>query len=184
MALTASQLATLKADIAANTSTIPAGQPWTGSFAGQQVNAVTDSGDGNVAIAGWYNLTATPSFTLWRKAVPLAEIANSLNGSELAGLTTANHTRLQTVITLLSFAGGANPSDADQRAFWDDIFSGAGGSITRVALLAIWKKLASNIQRLLATGTGSDASPATTQNGLGDSFAINGMDVEAARNLP
>lgn len=38
--LTPSQLATLKAHIAANTSTIPTGQPWTGSFGGTQVNAV------------------------------------------------------------------------------------------------------------------------------------------------
>lgn len=34
MELTPAQLATLKADILANTTTIPAGQPWSGAFVG------------------------------------------------------------------------------------------------------------------------------------------------------
>ena len=178
MHMTAQQLTAFKASILTNTATIPAGQP----FAGVQVKDVPNNPDGNLAVAGWYNLVAAPAFTLWRKAVPLAEIAVSLNGTELAGLSTLNHTRLQTVITLVNASGGANPSVADQRAFWNDIFSGAGGTNTRAALLVIWKRLASNIEKLFATGTGSDAVPAISA--FPDGSQADGRDVNSALNLP
>lgn len=103
---------------------------------------------------------AGPNNVCWKTVVSLARIANALNGAELGGLTTANHTRLQTVITLIGAAGGANPSDSDQRAFWDDIFSGAGGTLTRAGLLLLWKRAMTVGEALLKTGTGSDASPA------------------------
>jgi hypothetical protein len=56
---------------------------------------------------------------------------------------------------------GINPSRTDQRAFFDDVFSAASGDSTRAALLALWKRLATRVEKLFATGTGSDASPAT-----------------------
>lgn len=56
--------ADLKAKIAANTNTIPAGQPWTGSFAGAQVKDVPNSPDGNAAVAGWYNLAT--AYLVWK----------------------------------------------------------------------------------------------------------------------
>lgn len=182
MHLSSAQLATFKTNILANTATIPAGQPWSGGFVGVQVKDVPNNPDGNLAVAGWYNLTASPSFTLWRKSVPLAEIAVTLNGAELAGLSTLNHTRLQTVITLVNASGGANPSVTDQRAFWDDIFSGAGGTNTRAALLVLWKRLASNIDKLFATGTGTDAVPAISV--FGDGVLADASDVNSALNLP
>ena len=168
MPLTSAQLAALRADILADPAL--SGQP--------------NNSDGNLAVANAYNLAAAPAWTVWRKAVPLAEIAGALNGTELAGLTTGNHTRLQTVVTLINAAGGANPSDADQRAFWDDIFSGAGGANTRAALLPLWKKLATRAQKLFSTGTGSDATPATTAANVPDAFLLSADEVQAARNLP
>jgi hypothetical protein len=164
--LTAAQLSSLKNDILAD-----------GALSAQPNNP-----DGNAAIANAYNLPASPAWTIWRKAVPLSEIAKALNGTELAGLTSLNHTRLQTVITLTNAAGGADPSDADNRAFFDDVFSGAGGTNTRASLLALWKKFATRAQKLFSTGTGSDASPATTAANVGESFLLTGADVEQARN--
>ena len=184
MPLTPAQLPTLKTNIAANVATIPAGYPWSGVFVGQAISAVPNSGDGNVAVAGWYNLAASPAWTLWRKAVPLSEIAVNLNGTEMAGLTTANHTRLQTIITLISASGGANASDADTRAFFDDIFSGAGGVTTRANLLVLWKKLATNNEKLFSTGTGSDVAPATTAANFGEFNSLSASEVNAARLLP
>jgi hypothetical protein len=70
-----------------------------------------------------------------------------------------------------------NPSIASNRAFFDDVFSGAGGTNTRAALLALWKRLATRGEKLYATGTGSDASPAT----LVVEGAISARDVEEAR---
>jgi hypothetical protein len=73
-------------------------------------------------------------------------------------MTSANHTRLQTVAQYLA---SYNASIAGIRAMFDDIWSGAGGTTTRAALLALWKRNARRIEKLFVTGTGSDASPAT-----------------------
>lgn len=166
--LTGAQLTALKAHIQADGA----------------LSALPSNSDGHFAVAAAMNLPASPNFTIWKKMVPLGEIANAINGTELAGLSSLNHTRLQTVVTLTNAAEGANPSKADQRAFWDDIFSGAGGTNTRAALLALWKKLATRAEKLFSTGAGSDASPATTDANIGSGFLLAAGDVEAARNLP
>lgn len=176
MPLTTPQLQALKADISANTTAI--------TFAGvsTQIKDIPNSSDGNDAIKGWYN-QAHATWTIWRKAVGLSEIAKNLNGTELAGLSSLNHTRLQTVITLTNASGGANPSLTDQRQFWDDIFSGAGGTNTRAALLILWKELASNAEKLFSAGTGSNGSPAITDSNIGEGFQLSAADVNTARNL-
>lgn len=181
MTLATAQLQTLKTHILTNTNTIPAGHPWSGSFVGVQVKDVPNNSDGNTAIAGWYNLLASPDWTIWRKQVNVAEIARRINGAELAGLTSVNHTRFQTIIVLTNSAGGLDPSLADQRAFFDDIFSGAGGATTRANLLILWKKLGTNAQKLFSTGSGSNASPATTESNIGEVFLLTASDVEQAR---
>ena len=88
-----------------------------------------------------------------------AALARTFNATDLAGLSSLNTQRLQNLAAWL--ASGVNPSLATIRQFFDDIFSGAGGANTRTALLALWKRSALRIEKLLATGTGSDASPAT-----------------------
>ncbi len=143
MALTSAQYQILKADILADPAL--ASQP--------------NTPDGALAIANAYNLLAFPSFTVWKTNVPITTVGDHINGAELAGLSTLNTTRLQAVIMLSE--GGVNPSLADRRAFFDDIFSGAGGVITRAQLLALWKRLAKRVEKLFAVGTGSDLSPAT-----------------------
>jgi hypothetical protein len=73
---------------------------------------------------------------------------------------------------------GVNPSLPDCRQFFDDIFSGAGGTNTRANLLALWKRLATRAEKLYATGTGSDPSPAV----MVVEGAISYQDVMIARN--
>jgi hypothetical protein len=109
--------------------------------------------------------------------VPIQEVGQNFNATELGGLTTANTSRLQCLAQYLSFI---NASIASNRQFFDDIFSGAGGANTRAALLIIWKRLASRVEKLYATGTGSDVSPAT----LVFEGTINHQDVQMARSLP
>jgi hypothetical protein len=129
------------------------------------------------------NATAAPSNNIaWKTNVSIREVGDKLNGAELAGLTSLNHTRLQTVCILST--AGVNPSLADRRQFFDDIFSGAGGATTRASLLALWKTLATRVQKLFAAGTGSDASPATLAANVGQSFQLTAQEVETARNLP
>jgi hypothetical protein len=161
-ALTAPQLQTLKTAI--NADPTLSGKPMTSAAATE--------------IASAFNANASPSWTVWKTNVTINEVGKKFNGAELASATSANQTRLQTIAIYL--AGGVNPSLPDNRAFFDDIFSGAGGATTRANLLALWKRLATRGEKLYTTGTGSDASPAIlTFEGL-----ITGDDVQQARELP
>ena len=143
MALTSAQLNTLRTYI--NSDPVLSAFPLTG--------------DGAYEIAIRLNQDATPVFTVWKTSVPTKDVGQAINSTELSGLTTANTSRLQ---VLEQFSGGSfNPSRADTRAGFDSIFSGAGGALTRTALLALWKRSAKVIEKVLATGTGTDATPAT-----------------------
>ena len=137
--LTAAQLQTLKAAILAETT--PA------FVALRQANDET-------GMAAWYNAPGT--FVAWKSSVTIAATGAVFNGTEWAGMTSANHTRLQTVAQYLATY---NPGLADIRAMFNDIWSGAGGTNTRAALLALWKRFATRGERVFATGTGTDASP-------------------------
>jgi hypothetical protein len=159
--LTAPQLVTLRAHID--------GDP---ALASQPNNS-----DGNAEIAKAMNLAASPAFTVWKTNVPIVKVGEAFSASELAGLTSLNHTRLQTLAIYLT--AGVNPSLPSIRSFFDDIFSGAGGVNTRAALLALWKRLATRAEKLFASGTGSDAVPAT----MAVEGALTFRDVEAARAL-
>jgi hypothetical protein len=166
MALTPAQLTALKNHITASSD----------------LNSQPTGSDGNAEIARLMNLAASPAFTIWRKSVSITEVGDAINATELAGLSSLNSTRLQTLVALS--AAGINPSLSNRRQFFDDIFSGAGGVNTRAALLVLWKRLATRAQKLFSTGTGSDASPATTDSNVGDSFSVTAQDVDSARNLP
>lgn len=159
MALTQQQLTALKTDILAQ-----------GSLA-----TAVSTRDGE-AIAAFYKTQASPAFTVWKTQVSIGEVGKSFNGAELAGLTTANLTRLQTIAMYL--AAGVNPSIAGNRQFFDDVFSGAGGTNTRAALLVLWKRLANRAEKLFATGTGSDAVPATMafEGEISSADALNALD--------
>jgi hypothetical protein len=110
-------------------------------------------------IAEMLSATASPTFTVWKSRVTITQIGDNINGAELAGLSSLNATRLQTVVVLSN--EGVNPALADRRAFFDDIFGGAGGATTRTQLAALWRRLATLVEKVLATGTGTDVTPAT-----------------------
>jgi hypothetical protein len=160
MALTTAQLATLKAAILADPT----------------LSAYPNTSDGNFDMAAQkLNVVATPAFIVWKGNVSMLSTGQAFNGTEWAGMTSANHTRLQTVAQYLT--GGYNAALADIRAMFNDIWGGAGGANTRAALLALWKRSALLGEKILATGTGSDASPAT----LGYEGNISPEDVRLAR---
>jgi hypothetical protein len=139
--LTPAQLATVKANILASPdlSSQPAGP------------------DGAVAIQKLYNLPSSPAFIVYKTLVALNDVGQAFNGTELAGLTTGNTSRLQAIAAFL--LNGVNPSRADTRQFFADVFSGAGGTVTRANLDALWRRTATRFERLLATGTGTTVSP-------------------------
>jgi len=159
MALTSAQQATLKAAILADPT----------------LNAFPNTSDGNYDLcAQKLNVVASPAFIVWKGNVALGAIGKAMDGAEAAGLTTANNTRLQ--VRAAYMAAGENPSVAGTRAFYDDIFS--TGGVTKASLLALWKRSALLGEKILATGTGSYASPAT----MGYEGNLSGVDVQTARN--
>lgn len=176
--LTPAQLATLKANITASADLVQAGTVDCGAFVGVAVNAVPNTGDGNVCLSQVYKLAASPDFTVWKTNVPLGQVGRGFNTTELAGLTSLNTQRLQNLAAWLVL--GVNPSLASDRAFFDDVFSGAGGTNTRAALLILWKRLANRGERVYATGTGSNAVPGL----LVFEGTITASDIATARNLP
>lgn len=160
--LTNAQLQTLKTAI--NADQALASQPMTS--AGAQV------------ISDAMNAPASPVWTVWKTNVSITTVGDSINGTELAGLTSLNVTRLQAIAQYSP--GGVNPSLADRRQFFDDIFSGSGGTTTRANLATLWKRSATRGEKLYTTGTGSAASPAT----LTFEGGISSADVQQARELP
>lgn len=161
MALTAAQLQTLKAAIAADPT----------------LNSYPNTTDGAYDMSVYLQTATSPAFIVWRSTVGITETGKQFNGTEWAGMTSANHTRLQTVAQWLT--DGYNAALADVRAMFNDIWSGAGGTTTRANLLALWKRTANKGEKIFATGTGSDASPAT----LVVEGRIDPSDIQVARNM-
>jgi hypothetical protein len=153
MGLSAAQLAALKADIAANVNTIPAGQP----FAGVQVKLVPATEEGNGVIAFWYNLAATPDYWVWRTFVPDAEIYETTTGDGTAWSWSIYIARSQAERDawrqMVNMKGGVNASLANVRAGVADIFSGAGGAAQRTHLLTVGRRLAGNAEKLFSAAT-------------------------------
>lgn len=164
MALTNAQLATLKADIAADPAL--AAKPMTSAGAQE--------------IADAYNLTV-PAWIVWKPNVPTLQIGAVVSYVAVAAMTTANLDRVRTfyVMNPDSF----DPSRSDIRTYMSDTFSGAlggQGQASRDALEALYRRAATRAEKLYSTGTGSTASPAT----LTFSGSITGADVQQARELP
>jgi hypothetical protein len=177
MALTQAQKAALKAHALANQATVEAGGG-TASIASLFAAGFLNSGDAQL-ISDWYNgFGPAGTHTVWKSNVSITEIGDAINAAELAGLTSLNNTRLQTLVALSS--GGVNPSLANRRVFFDDIFSGAGGTNTRAMLLTLWKRLCREVEKVFATGTGSDASPAT----LAFEGTVSGNDISDIHGIP
>lgn len=102
-------------------------------------------------------LRGTSAFIVYKTTATLAQVGQAFNSTEVAGLTTANTSRLQ--VYALYSGGSFQPNRADTRAGFDDVFSGAGGANTRTALAALWRRAANHAERLLATGTGTTQAP-------------------------
>ena len=103
-------------------------------------------------------------------AVPLAQavssaalevlpmpISPSRIASALAAITAGNNDKLA---NFAAWNETIDPQRADQRAFFDDIFSVAAGATTRAALNALWRRTTTRAENIFAVGTGTEASPA------------------------
>lgn len=113
--------------------------------------------DGNYEIAAALNLPATPAFVVWQSQLTPEKSRQAIvAGSEqLDNLTVGKRD------ALLYLAGGTlDCRQANVRSAIDNL-CGTQNTL-KASLVAAQKRTASRVEQILATGTGSDASPAVT----------------------
>ena len=155
MPLTTAQKQTLKADIVAATDTECVA-----------LEASPTSSDLAFAVAALYNLPAAVDHWVWKTSLTkhAAVSETSVDG------TTFSFTQLiaRTVNEQFGWQEmwnstlSCNPSLPNVRQGFADVFSGAqaGPTAQRAHLLAMARRLATRVEKLLATGTGSTGTPA------------------------
>lgn len=150
--LTPAQLQVLKADILAD----PA-------FAGWYAEEIAQA----------YNQQAQPAWYVWKSYTSAAEFRDAILGGggaqQLDGLTASKRDSL-----LWSVSTDLNTGNPTLRAALDD-FCGSQ-NLLKAAIQAAQKRPATRAEKLFATGTGSQVSPAT----LGWEGWLTYQDVEAA----
>lgn len=150
MALTPEQQQALAADVAAD----PA-------FA-----ALPHNSDGAYAVAAAYNLLASPDFIVWRSSVSQDEIMQ--NGFDWVRVDNLSVGKARIWEWLFNNQSRSmNPSKINVRAGIDEVWKGTAADLAvRAAVYAHCTRKATRAEKLFATGTGTEASPATmTQDG-------------------
>lgn len=138
MAFTQEQKDIIKADILAN----------------PDLSALPETGDGSDAIANLYNLPASPDYIVWRTNVPVEEImSNGFVWTAVDSLTVGK-ARIWDWMTRVGFV---NPSKSNVRQGIADCFGAASAMVA--GILPHCKRKATRLEKLLATGAGTDASP-------------------------
>jgi hypothetical protein len=157
--LTTEQIAVVKADIAANAdlNTNPAGS------------------DGSWAIAGLYNKTATPAYFVWRTNVPVDEVMrNGMDWTRVDNLSIGK-ARIWDWMTKL---GSFNASKTNIRAGIDATWVGTAADLAvRDAVYTHCNRAATRLEKLLAAGVGTAASPAT----MAYEGTVSYQDIDAVR---
>jgi len=150
MTLTSAQRATLKTHVTGNsdTNTLYVANNLTG-------------------LAALLNADAVPDFWVWRTSVSRDEYlgSTSVDATVFAWAGTGWITRSQgerdAFNAMFDAAGTVNPSRANVRQAFTDIFSGATAPApaNRTHLATTSRRKATRTEKLFATGTGSTASP-------------------------
>lgn len=178
--MTPAQNAAIKADIAANSD----------------LNVFPNTSDGNDAIANLYNAPASPAFYVWRTNVPTAEVFDQVQWAKLTPADSPDGTlawqcrslacqgkqfNLQTILTGRDYIDASKPNI--RSGFQDALTgvpSGAGGVTQAAGWVALQQALsrkATRLEKLLATGAGTQPSPAT----MGFEGSVNYSDIGTAR---
>jgi hypothetical protein len=180
MALTPAQLATLKADIAADGTLNP--QPKTM--------------DGAITVAAAYNAEASPDYWVWQTSVTQDTITQqaSVDGTVWSwpALIARSAGEIAGWQGIMGGTNSCNPSLVNVRQGFADIFSGSANSAPaqRAHLMTICRRKATRFEKLFAT---TSAAPPATSGALGATTNVATMTVEgplsaadvyAARLLP
>lgn len=131
-------------------------------------NAFYEIGD-NTGLADYLNTTAAPAFWVWRTAVSRRDLYTLQNDLPVSGAQTgfwewntykAQSVPEQNAWTQMFMGDEADFSKQNLRDGVGKIFTGsAAANAQRDHCLAIGRAPASRVEKILATGTGSTASP-------------------------
>lgn len=145
------------------------------------------SGLNNEEAAALLNAFPTPDFWVWRTNVSKAEIVQktSIDGTTFNwvgnGFITRSVGELTAWQEMFNGSQAINPSLANVRTAFSDIFSGTGNAAAnRTHLLTVARRKATVAEKLFAAGTGTTASPAVM--GVGAEGEVTGDDVSEALN--
>lgn len=137
------------------------------------LNAQPNTNVGNSVIANALNAAASPEFVVWRTNLTGAEVYNAAVKTEIISRSQGE----RDVFQMMLDREPINAASDDTRQAFQDIFSGPSGATTRANLIAIAKRPALLIEKILASGTGSDSDPAT----MGREGTISTDEIETAR---
>lgn len=123
--------------------------------------------DGDFAIADALNLIAVPDFFVWRTSVtPASIMQNGFDWTRVDNLTVGK----SRIWEYMMQTGVVNPSLPNVRAGVNAVFTTAADQATRQAAFNHCQRIATRIEKLLATGTG------TTTTDLGAGPAVMGFE--------
>lgn len=148
MALTLAQKQVLKADIIA-----------AADQACQDLEASPNNSDLAFAVAALYNLPATETWIVWRTTVTRKEVLqNGFDWTRLDNLSVGK----ARVWSDIFVDGALDASKPNVRAGIESIWVGTAQDLAvRAAVYVHCKRQATRVEKVLSSGTGSDASPAT-----------------------
>jgi hypothetical protein len=141
------------------------------------MSAFPNTQDGAFDLAAYLDQPAAGPFVVWRTSVARGEILqNGFDWTRLDNLSVGK----ARVWSDIFVDGSINPSKVNVRAGIDAVWVGTAADLAvRAAVYVHCKRSATRAEKIFATGTGSDATPATLViEGL-----LNYQDVFAARNL-
>jgi hypothetical protein len=159
MALTPQQISTLKTFIDADPT----------------LSTFPNNADGAYDMAPLLNANASPAFIVWKTSVSIDEIMrNGMDWARVDNLTVGK----ARIWDWLGRLGSFDASKTNVRAGIDACWVGTAADLAvRAQVYTHCKRNASVVEKLLASGTGSDAVPAT----MGFEGPISYQDIMAAR---
>jgi hypothetical protein len=122
--------------------------------------AIYQNGD-LTGLAAFYNALAEPAFIVWKTFVSRDDVM--LNGFDWARVDNLSIGKARIWEWLvMGPTGGFNPSKSNVRLGIDATWTGTQADTNvKLAVYVHCKRSASRLEKLFATGTGSDADPAT-----------------------
>lgn len=194
---------TLRADILANANVAGGSNP---AYASTPINQLPSNSDTNQLIADWYNVTASPTFYVYRTTIPAAELfdaivwANftpsdavptdtSLNNDIFQSRQIACQTKQMNLQTMIVGQASINGSKPNIRAGLQDaltnIPSGTNGALRAAGWVTVrdtvLARAAKRAEKLLANTSGGNGGTAATAATLVFEGDLSAGDVSRAR---